>query len=305
MSHFKAIILICCVAMLAACSGASGPAQYKLGGGQVVRLDLGDISLMAVEDASGSMDVSRFSGPLGDFARKSYFSGGKTPSSVNIFLLSVDGKLVLIDSGWGPEGRVRGTALAELAKIGVRPELIDYVLLTHLHSDHISGLLADGQAVFPNASVLASKPEVDFWMDEATLENATYTDGAMLAHKISEAYAGRFDTFDFGGTVLPGVEAVSATGHTPGHTAFLVGLGHNRVLIAGDFVHAAALQFAQPDECANYDMDPEQAAHSRRALMQMAVEQKLVLGGMHIPFSGLGTVAADGNGYEFTPLVTE
>lgn len=301
MQYFHRLFFASCLLILASCASAPGIIQYKQGSGQLSRVNLGDISVIAVEDAAGSMDISLFSGPLGDSQRNKYFKGGKAPSSVNVFLLNVENRLVLVDAGWGPDGKVRGQAMDELAKIGISPESIDFVILTHMHGDHISGLLKDGAAAFPNAQLLASRPEVDYWLDAKTLKG-DYKGGAELSQKVAAAYAGRFSTFRFGEFVLPGVLAVEATGHTPGHTAYLVGQGEKRMLIAGDFLHAAALQFAQPEECPRYDMDSAKAIESRRMLIDMAIENNYVIAGMHIPFSGMGHVQKDGAGYRFTPL---
>lgn len=301
MRHFKPFLLVACFFILAACAGNQGISQYKQGGGQVSRVNLGDISVLAVEDVAGSMDVALFNGPLSPAQRARYFKNGKAESSVNVFLLNVNGRLVLVDAGWGADGRVKGRAAEELARIGVTPEMIDFVILTHMHGDHISGLLKDGKAAFPNARLLASRPEVDFWLDAKTLKG-DYKGRAELSQKVAAAYAGRFSTFRFGESVLPGVLSIDAVGHTPGHTAFLVGQGDKRLLIAGDFLHAAALQFPQPDEYPSYDMDHVKAAESRKMLMDMAIENNYVIAGMHIPFSGMGMVQKGGNGYSFTPL---
>ncbi len=121
---------------------------------------------------------------------------------------------------------------------------------------------------------------------------------AMLA-----AYGDRLGTFEFGDEILPGFTAVEAVGHTPGHTAFSLKSGGQEILFVGDIVHAAALQFPEPDECAAYDRDKEQAVASRKRLLTLAAENNLPVAGAHIPFPGVGFVKTDGKrGFTFSPV---
>lgn len=300
MRNFKALLAVFIMTLLAGC--ACQAVQHKEDGAQVSTIKLGEISVMAVEDAAGSMDISLFSGPLSAAERAGYFTDGKAPSSVNVFLVKLADKLILVDAGWGSGGRVQGRAMQELAKLGISPEMIDVVILTHMHGDHISGLLNNGKAAFPKARIMAATLEKSFWLGGPMLKNAATKGGAELSRKVAAAYEGRFDTFYFGEEIFPGIATLDARGHTPGHTAFIIGEGRQRLLIAGDFMHAAALQFAEPDEYPRYDMNPAKAAEARRMLMDKAVAEKLAIAGMHLPFSGLGTVTKEGAGYKFSPL---
>lgn len=269
---------------------------------QVRRLNLGEMEILAVEDTAGSMDVGLFSGPLNQTERLAFMPGGSAPSSVNVFVIRSEGKTILVDTGWGQDGKTRGNMLRRLAALGVKPDQVDYVLLTHMHGDHVSGLLNKGRPVFPKATVLAARPEKEFWLEKAP-QLTPYKNGAALAAKVAKAYESRFNSFQFGDEVLPGVRAVEAVGHTPGHCAFLVGSGEGSLLIVGDLLHAAALQFANPDECASYDMDKAAAAATRKALLGRAADEKLLISGMHIPFSGMGYVKKrESGGFDFIPL---
>lgn len=300
------LLLLAVLLLPAACAGQADLVQQRGVSGQVTELYLGEITVMSVEDMPASMDIALFNGPLRASKREWYFPGGKAQGSVNIFLLNLEDKMVLVDAGWGPDGAVKGRALEELENVGITPDMIDVVLLTHMHGDHIAGLInQDDEPIFPNAEILASKPEYDFWLAKSTLVDPSYKSWAEIAQKVATAYRGRCFAFNFGKEVLPGVQAVGAPGHTPGHTAFLVTGSQNSLLIAGDFVHATALQFAHPDEYPSYDMDQPTAAKIRRALMEMAIEENLVIGGMHIQHPGLGVVKKSGRGYQFIPLPLE
>lgn len=300
MRNFKAFLALFTMIMLVGCSAQA--VQHNEKGAQVSTIKLGKISVQAVEDVAGSMDISLFSGPLSAAERAKYFTNGKAPSSVNVFLVKLEDKLILVDSGWGSDGRVQGQAMQELAKLGISPDMIDVVILTHMHGDHISGLLKNGKAAFPKARIMAATLEKSFWLADTTLNSAATKGGAAISRKVAAAYQGRFDSFYFGEQIFPGILTLDARGHTPGHTAFIIGEGRQRLIIAGDFLHAAALQFAQPDECPRYDMNPAKAAEARKAIMDKAILESLPIAGMHIPFSGVGTVKKDGAGYSFSPL---
>lgn len=306
MRHCK-LLLMTVLFLSFACAGWAEISQYKQGGGQVSKIDLGSVSVMPVEDVPGSMDISLFKGPLSQDELAKYFdANGKSPSSVNVFLLNVGGKLILVDAGWGPGARANGKGMAYLTELGIKPEMIGMVLLTHMHGDHITGLITEsGKAFFPNARVMVSKPEADFWLSDSTMTSDSYKGGAELARKAAAAYQGRFDTFNFGDTVASGVLAMEAVGHTPGHTAFLVDGGNGRLLIAGDFLHGTPLQFEQPEEYPVYDMDPQTALKTRRTLLDLAAQEDLIISGMHIPFPGTGKVQKAGTGYKFIPLPME
>jgi glyoxylase-like metal-dependent hydrolase (beta-lactamase superfamily II) len=220
-------------------------------------------------------------GPLTKEQKLAYMPGGKAPSSVNVFLVKTAGKTYLIDAAFGnavKDGRID-------------PSKITAVLITHEHADHVSGLLKeDGTAAF-TAPVFINKKEREYWNNPKTPESKTQKD-------IAKVYGENYKTFSYGDTLAPGIVAIEAPGHTPGHTAFLVGTGKKKLLIAGDFLHAAALQFPNPDESAKYDVDKKAAAETRKKLIKLAIDNGWLIGGMHIP-GGYGSVKS--KWYEFTP----
>ncbi|MDR2581249.1 MAG: MBL fold metallo-hydrolase [Fibromonadaceae bacterium] len=252
--------------------------------GNKITLDCG-IEVTAIDDRPGEMDISLFSGVLTEEQKLAYMPGGKAPSSVNVFLVKTGGKTYMIDAGFGNAAKDNR----------IEPETISGVFITHKHGDHIMGLLnEDGTAVF-SAPVYISNPESEYWLSE----EAPNSD---LQKSLAKAYEGRYKTFNFGDTLAPGIVAIDATPHTPGHTAFLVGSGKQKILIAGDFLHAAALQFPEPTESANFDMDKEGSVKTRVALMEQAEKNNWLLAGVHIPNPGWGKVNSNGNGgFIFTP----
>ena len=195
--------------------------------------------------------------------------GQGVPASVSAFLLEIDGKRILFDTGMGaPDSRL----LTNLSAAGVTPADIDYLYLTHLHGDHIGGMMKGDTVVFPKAEVYAAQQEYDAWMqmpDEKKMQVAA----------TMEAYKDRLHLVAYGDTLPCGVVALDCAGHTPGHTAYRAG----RFLIVGDLVHGAALQLAHPEICAAYDMDPQSAIKQRRYYLDYARQNHLLLAGMHQP----------------------
>lgn len=185
------------------------------------------------------------------------------PSSLCVYLIRKDGKNILIDSGNGNED---SQLVPTLAGLGVTPEDIDYVLLTHLHGDHIGGMVNAGGAAFPDAEVYINKDEYDGW-------------GNVPESDMGKAYDGRIVLFDADSELPCGIKAVRAYGHTPGHTMYRI----DNILFAGDIMHAVALQLGNPDICARFDQDQEASARSRKALLQSASEEGLKVYGAHFP----------------------
>ncbi|MDR1759987.1 MAG: MBL fold metallo-hydrolase [Fibrobacter sp.] len=254
------------------------------------------------QDSPGHVNLDIYKGLLTPEERLAAVAGDSLLQSLNVLLVRGQGKLLLIDAGWGTGTAVKGNTPALLRAQGILPEAIDEVLLTHMHGDHVTGLLdSAGKAAYPKAVLRVAKPELDFWLSEAAAKRAL--SNKELAERVAKAYEGRIQTFAFGDTLLPGLVVTDAVGHTPGHTAFFFPGSPRALLVAGDFLHAAALQFAYPDEYPSYDMDPVQAVITRKFILNRAVNDSLLVMGAHIPFPGVGTVErVNANSYRFNPL---
>ena len=213
--------------------------------------------------------------------------------STNTFLVKMQGRNILIDTGFG------GAVFEKMEKLGVRPDQIDAVMLTHLHGDHIGGLQKDGKALFPRARIYLDAREREYFTK--TAPNQGVIDA--LA-----PYGSNVITFDASPPgpvyreIVPGVSAIAAYGHTPGHVAYLLESGGSRLIVGGDFLHVALVQFPRPDISASYDMDQRAAAAARTQLLSYAVSSRIPIGGMHIVYPGMGMVERDGAGFRFMPL---
>lgn len=188
------------------------------------------------------------------------------PSSVSVFLVEKDGKQLLFDGGNGNE---KSQLPTELKKLGINPQDVDYIFVTHMHGDHIGGLVKDGQKVFTNAQLYISANEVEAWKGQAN------------ADSLLDAYEG--SVVEFGEEdILPcGVQAIPAYGHTPGHTLYRMG----DVLIVGDIMHGVTLQLEHPEYCARFDMNQEQAVAARKAIIEKVKQEGWKMYGMHFPTS--------------------
>lgn len=186
------------------------------------------------------------------------------PLSVSVMLLEKDGQQLLFDAG---NGNADSQLLPELQELGFMPADIDAIFITHLHGDHIGGLMKDGQPVFPQAKLYIPTVELEAWTQDAKVQ-------ALVA-----AYGERLVKFALGDALPCGVQAMAAYGHTPGHTLYLAG----DKLIAGDIMHGVALQLEHPEFCARFDMDKEAAIASRKTVIEQVKKQGLTMYGMHFP----------------------
>ena len=191
------------------------------------------------------------------------------PSSISTFLVQTDSTVILFDTGLGKEN---SRMIYLLDSVGVKPADIRYLYLTHLHGDHIGGMMNGNERVFPHAAVYLAKQEYDGWMQMADDKKAQVV-------KTLNAYKAQLHLFAFGDTLPGNVVALDAAGHTPGHTVYQAG----KLLVVGDILHGNALQLLYPEICPTYDMDKEKAIQTRKQLLEYAKANKLIMAGMHLP----------------------
>jgi glyoxylase-like metal-dependent hydrolase (beta-lactamase superfamily II) len=190
---------------------------------------------------------------------------------------------------------------------GYQPEQVDEVYLTHLHADHIGGLMTGNQFTFPNAIVRVNKRDTDYWLSEANMEaapaNAKRFFQAAMASLMPCMRAGKLVLFDGDADLFPGIRAQAAYGHTPGHSMYMVESKGQELLLWGDIVHVAAVQFEVPAVTIGYDIDVAAAEREHWRQFAHAADNGYLIGGAHIPFPGLGHVRRDGDGiYTYVPL---
>ncbi|MEL7117245.1 MAG: MBL fold metallo-hydrolase [Pseudomonadota bacterium] len=228
------------------------------------------------------------------------------PGPVNAYLLQSDDRTILIDAGMG-EIEILGPGFgrlgAGLAAMGVAPGDIDTVIITHLHVDHIGGMLMGGAPVFPNAEIVVAEADVAFWTDPGIAAQAPEEAQGLfqLAMGIMAAYGDAVTQVGDGAEVAPGLTLELSPGHTPGHSVIRIDGGDQQLLMIADTVHSADLHLLLPDTGFGFDTDPAQAAASRRRLFDMAAADKMLIAGSHVHFPGFGRILPAGDAYRFAP----
>nr|WP_057923983.1 MBL fold metallo-hydrolase [Burkholderia ambifaria] len=227
--------------------------------------------------------------------------------SINAFLVDTGAKRILIDAGAGVlYGDCCGKLVDNLIAAGYAPEKIDEVWLTHLHKDHVGGIVSHGKMTFPNAIVRVNETEARYWLEPDNKSSAPAFLGsffdAAAASVAPYIAAGRFKTFAADATLAPGIRAVPTPGHTPGHTSYLIESNGSTLLVWGDIVHVAALQLTHPDVSVEYDSDPAIAQQTRRDMLKRVASQRYLVGAAHIAFPGLGHLRQDGARYDWVPV---
>jgi glyoxylase-like metal-dependent hydrolase (beta-lactamase superfamily II) len=277
------------------------------------RLQLGQFEITALYDGSIELDTSLLKNAkpedLQQLLSRMFVGNPKMQTAVNAYLINTGENLVLIDTGasklFGPS---LGFVVQNMMASGYEPAQVDTVIITHLHPDHMGGLNdGGGQPFFPKAKILVPQADNDFWLSQKvadTMPEAMQPFFKMARDSAAPYMAkGQWTTFAEGSLLVPGIMAVKANGHTPGHTAYAVESAAQKLLIWGDLVHAHAVQFAQPGVSIEFDVDQKQAIATRRSIMRTAAFNKFLVAGMHLPFPGIGHVRAEGKEvYSWVPV---
>jgi len=277
------------------------------------RMQLGQFEITALFDGALELDTKllRNAEPtdLNRLLARMFVGNPKMQTAVNAYLINTGTHLVLVDAGaaklFGP---TLGFVLQNMRAAGYEPAQVDTVIITHLHPDHMGGINdSEGKPLFPKATVWASQADNDYWLSEKRAASAPEKSRAffkMARDNAAPYLAGdKWKTFSEGTVVVPGIQAVKAHGHTPGHTAYAVESEGQKLLIWGDLVHAHAVQFARPGVSIEFDVDQKQAIATRKSIMKAMAASKTLVAGMHLPFPGIGHVRAEGKGsYAWVPV---
>ena len=276
------------------------------------RMPLGDFEVTALSDGTAKLPMGKLlihSQPSKvKKALERNFLGETVDTSVNAYLVNTGSKLVLIDSGAaGLFGPTLGNLLANMRAAGYQPEQVDEVYITHMHGDHVGGLMAGGNRAFPKATVRIDKRDTDFWLSEANMRAAPadakdFFQGAMASANPYLA-AGKLKTFEGNTELVPGVRAQSTYGHTPGHTIYVVESKGEKLVLIGDLMHVAAVQFENPAVTIEFDTDQKAAARQRMQAFADAAKSGHMIGASHISLPGIGRLRSAGKqGYTWIPL---
>lgn len=270
---------------------------------------VGALEVTVIRDAGGAfLPVSIFA-PNVDAAERDTFlaeravqvTDGNLSAVIQNLLVRSGDQYILFDTGNGAAGG--GRLVEGLAQIGVSPDQISTVLLSHYHGDHINGFTdADGNLVYPNAQILVPQPEYDYLLSVG--EGTPVSDGvnnalAKLEPALASEQIGFYNAED---EVVSGVQALFTPGHTPGHMAFLLSSDGSNLLASVDTSINAYIGLERPDWYVAFDTDPALAVETRKALFGRAADEQLQVFGYHFPYPGIGYVVRDGDeAYRWLP----
>ena len=287
-----------------------GAAHEAAAQGQVLgvqRFAAGGQTVTALLDGHLTLGAELFSNLTEEEAARllhqAFREEGPVPAGINAYVVKGGGETTLIDAGGRGVFEHAGELGAALDAAGFATEDIGRVLVTHLHPDHIGGLAEGGEARFPNATLHVHQADIDYWTSQQNRDAAAEQMRGMfdLARATLDAYGDRLTPFDADGEVAAGISAMHLPGHTPGHTGYVVGGGGDALTVWGDIVHVEAFQFPKPEAAIGFDVNPEQAIETRRAIFRRAADERSRVAGMHLAFPGVGHVVEEGESYRFAP----
>lgn len=300
--RFFSVFILLVSSIFAAQAQSAQPGYY--------RMQVGDVRVIALSDGTIPLNIKgllheKHPGEIVTLVKKNFLDT-IVETSISGFLVITHDQKILVDAGSGVfMGSSLGKLRQNLEAAGVQPSEINVVVLTHLHSDHVGGLVEGDKMVYPNATIYISQPEADFWLTPGNKAKATsratpFFDPAQQSVAPYQK-AGKLKTYTPGAQLFPGISAVALAGHTPGHNAFLLNSKGQQMLFVGDLIHAGAVQFADPAVTIDFDVDFAGAEAARGRAFDEAAKQGYWIAAPHLSFPGIGHVRKEGKGYQWVP----
>ncbi|NNM73278.1 MBL fold metallo-hydrolase [Enterovirga aerilata] len=275
------------------------------------RYKVGDIEITAIHDGFGMRPLEGFirNAELADVKKamaEAFLPDNALPITFTALVVRTGGKTVLIDTGNGDVGPpTAGRWMTNFRAAGFDPAQVDTIVVSHFHGDHINGIrLKDGPAVFPKAEIMVPEPEWAFWMDDGKMSSAPEgMKGAFQnVRRVFGPIAKDVKQYQAEKELAPGITAVAAPGHTPGHTAFRIASGGRQLLMVSDITNHPALFVRNPTWAAVFDMDADKARETRIRMLDMIAADRMQVSFYHAPFPATGHVLKEGSGFRFVPI---
>jgi glyoxylase-like metal-dependent hydrolase (beta-lactamase superfamily II) len=275
-------------------------------------LRIGEIDVLVISDGVLPLPFATMSTNVAPAARRAWldnlFLADKFDWAVNVIVVRSGGRTILVDSGLGKEfsGFPRAGHLAlRLQAAGIQLADLTDVVLTHLHMDHIGGLLGEGirEQLRPDLRIHVAAAEVKFWaapdFSRTAMPSPIPDVLRTTAQRFLKEYHGQLQTFEEKREVVPGVSVIRTGGHTPGHSVVRVASVGERLTFAGDSVFPVS--FDHPEWHNGFEHDPEESVNVRLRLFRELAGTGELLVATHLSFPSVGRVAVDGNVFRFVP----
>ena len=280
--------------------GLARPAFYRfrLGGFEVTTLLDGAMQLDGPHPIFGQDQPAE---AVHELAQANFLPPERFENPYTPVLVDTGEALVLFDTGNPPERRPHAGHLVErLHAAGYDPGQVDVVVITHMHGDHIGGLMSEGAPTYPNARYVTGEVEYDFWSADERLSGPT-EGGARLVRANVVPLAERITFIKDEGEVVPGIRGLQAFGHTPGHMVYHIESEGRRLLLWADTANHYVVSVQRPDWHVRFDVDKEAAAATRRRIFDMAASERVPVTGYHMPFPAVGYIDASGETCRWVP----
>ena len=278
---------------------ASGFSRFKLGTFEVTVLQDG---FRPVEGPQSIFGTNTTKEEVEGLLKANFLPLDKMQFTFAPVLVNTGTDLVLFDTGNGEGGREGGVGrmLENLKGSGYTPEQVSIVVITHMHGDHIGGIMEGGKPAFPNAKYVLGQAEYDFWKDEKLIGSPAEGGHKGVVAKIVPL-ADKATFIADGATVASGITAIAAPGHTGGHMVFNVESGGKNLMLTADTANHFVLSLQRPDWEVKFDMDKAMAAASRKKVFDRIATDRIPFIGYHMPYPSVGFIEKAGEGYRFVP----
>jgi len=277
--------------------------------GRTNRFKIGNFGVTVISDGirigekpEETFGINQTPEAVGDLLKANFLPTDKFVNGFSPTLIDTGSDVVLFDTGLGEGGREAGAGrlLEGISAAGYTPDQVSVVVITHMHGDHIGGLMEGAAPAFKNARYVACQVEFDFWKDEARVGTAA-EGGQKGVLKNVVPLAEKMTFIDDGAEVVPGITGMAAFGHSPGHMVFKIESEGKGLVLTADTANHFVLSLQRPDWEVKFDMDKTKAAAARKKVFDMVATDRLPFVGYHMPFPAVGFIEKQDQGYRFVP----